>query len=250
MEDGGGQDGQRFEPGAAAHPSIPSTHRLLGICFGAGLSSATVAALAARSTLAAEAVPALTVGGATIGALFSSLIAAHALSWPSVALAVAGGAGAGMVAWTSGAGSAAAAAACWVAALLSAALMGRQPPELVRPRTSPGLVAVIHFAQGPLIAYSAAISLLAPAPRPYVIVYTFSAFALWRRLGGDCPISRAELELRALRGEPAAAMRDAGFVGHHLRRLTGVVIPRGFVARVAYTLAGLTFTWYAIDTFR
>ena len=222
--------------------------RLLGTGFGAGLASATVAAAASCVPLGREGGLVLGIAGAAIGAVFSSLIAAYALSWRSAVTAIAAGAGLGAAAPVDPAW--AGVAACWAAAVVVVLAIQREAPDVLTRTTSPGLVGLIHALQLPLIAFSTAVSVGSVAPRPFVMLYTACAFTLWRRLGGDCPISRAEFELRGLRGEQAPLLRDAGFVGHHLHRATGLVLPRQAVPRLAYALAVLTFGWYAIDALR
>jgi hypothetical protein len=95
--------------------------------------------------------------------------------------------------------------------------------------------------------FSLAVSLVSVRPRPFVVLFACSAFALWRLLGGECPLSRAELQLRSMRGEDAPALGEIGFIGDQIQRTTGIVVPKGAVAGLAYATAALAFAWYAVQ---
>ena len=221
---------------------------MLGIMFGASLASATVAAAAAIATnlaLPETWSAAAAVFGAAIGAAFSSLIGAYALSWRSAGLGAACGAAVGILPQSGWAGRSLA-AGCWAAAAV-ASLAIRREGSHVQSATSPGLVAAIHVLQLPLILFSLAVSLVAVGPRPFVILFAASAFALWRLLGGECPLSRAEGQLRALRGEEALPLGEIGFISHHIHRTTGILLPKGAVGWLAYAGAAMAFTWYAVQ---
>ena len=226
-----------------------SAQRLLGCVFAASLASATVAAGAAVATALAlpETWAAATAAfGAVVGAVLSSLIGSYALSWRAAALGAASGTALGVLpqpAWD-GWGPA---AGCWAAAALALLVVTRERPGDVHGATSPGLVAALHTLQLPLILFSLAVSLVSPRPRPFVVLFALSAFALWHLLDGECPLSRAEARLRALRGEAAPALDEIGFIGHQVHRATGILVPEGAIARLSYTAAALTFAWYAVQ---
>jgi Protein of Unknown function (DUF2784) len=116
--------------------------------------------------------------------------------------------------------------------------------------TPPAFVLAIHVLQLPLIVLSAAMSLISPRPRPFVVIFTVSAFGLWRLLGGACPLSCAEEELRARRGEIVAPVSQIGFIVHHIQLKTGLIIPRESVSRLAYAAAAIVFTWYLVQALR
>lgn len=225
-----------------------TARRTLGFVFGASLGSATVAAVAVLAAPPTTGRAALALLGAGIGAVFSSVIGSYALSWRSAALGAACGAAAGMTPqpgspWSLVAG-------CWVGAGVAFLAIGRESLHTVQIATPPGLVAALHALQLPLIVFSVAVSLGFGRPRPFVVLFTLSAFALWRLPGGECPLSRAERHLRALRGEATAMTSDAGFIGHHLHRSIGVRIPAGSVSRFTYAMAALVFGWYIVQALR
>jgi len=222
--------------------------RTLGYLFGASLASATVAAVAVLVALPATGIAALALLGAAIGGAFSSVIGTYALSWRSTALGTACGATAAVAlqphsSWSLVAG-------CWVGAAVASLAIGRERRHAVQLATPPVMVAVLHGLQLPLIVLSLAVSLGSSRPRPFVVLFTLSAFALWRLLGGECPVSCAEGHLRALRGEETQITREAGFIGHHLHRTTGIRIPSGSVSRLSYAMAALVFSWYAVQALR
>ena len=225
--------------------------RMLGFVFGASLGSATVAAIAALATRLAlpeawSAAAALL--GAAIGAAFSSLIGTYALSWRSAGWGAGLGAALGVLpqpAWTGWNPV----AGCWAAAAVAALAVPRERVQAAQSATSPALVAAIHALQLPLILFSLAVSFVSAWPRPFVILFTVSAFALWRLLDGECPLSRAERQLRALRGEEAQ-MGEIGFIAYQIQRTTGLLIPRGSVSGLAYAVAAVAFAWYAVQALR
>jgi hypothetical protein len=137
--------------------------------------------------------------------------------------------------------------ACWVSAAVASWAVRRERLDAIQMATSPGLVAAIHVLQLPLIAFSLTVSLVSPRPRPFVILFSVSAFALWRLLDGDCPLARAEEQLRTLRGENVLLFAEIGFIAHHIHRTTGMLIPKGSAFVVAYALAAMVFTWYAVQ---
>jgi hypothetical protein len=122
------------------------------------------------------------------------------------------------------------------------------PAALALPGTAIAAAFASVVAAYGLVVLSTAVSLAARRPRPYVVGFTMSAFALWR-LEGSCPLTLAEDELRALRGEPPLRS-GAGFIGHHVRRATGIVIPEHAVPLLAYAAAALAFAWYAARAVR
>lgn len=138
-------------------------------------------------------------------------------------------------------------AGCWVSAAVASLAVRRESREAIQMATPPGLVAAIHVLQLPLIAFSLSVSLVSPRPRPFVIMFSLSAFALWRLLDGECPLARAEVELRRLRGEEVLLLGKIGFIAHHIHRTTGILIPEGSVFVVAYAIAAMAFTWYAVQ---
>jgi hypothetical protein len=219
---------------------------LLGFFFGAALASATVAAVAARLPLPETWSAAVAIVGSAIGAAFSTLIGAYGLSWRSAGLGVASGTAVGILpqptlsGWSLVAG-------CWVSAAVASWAVRRERPEAVQMATPPGLVAAIHVLQLPLIAFSLTVSLVSPRPRPFVVMFSVSAFALWRLLDGECPLARAEEELRRRRGEKVLLLGEIGFIAHHIHRTTGLLIPKGSVFVVAYAIAAMAFTWYAVQ---
>jgi hypothetical protein len=221
--------------------------RLLGVVFGASLASATVAAaatVASSLALAGTWAAASSVLGAVIAAALSALIGSYALSWRAAALGVACGSSLGVLlqpTWTAWGPV----AACWASAAVAALTMARERPAVQR-ATSPALVAAVHTLQLPLMLFSLGVSFVSVRPRPFVVLFSCSAFALWRLLGGECPLSRAELQLRSLRGEPAPALGEIGFIGDQIQRTTGIVVPKGAVAGLAYATAALAFAWYAV----
>jgi hypothetical protein len=225
--------------------------RLLGVVFGASLASATVAAiatLAARLALPGTWAAAAAVLGAAIAAALSALIGSYALSWRAAALGVACGASLGILqpTWT-GMGLV---AACWVSALVASVATAREDLSAVQRATPPALVAAVHTLQLPLMLFSLAVSFCSVLPRPFVVLFSCAAFALWRLTGGECPLSRAELQLRALRGEAAPTLGEIGFIGDQIQRTTGIVVPKGAVAGLAYATAALAFAWYAVQALR
>lgn len=223
--------------------------RLLGVVFGASLASATVAAasaIASAFALPAAWAAAAAVCGALIGAAFSALIGSYALSWRAAVSGVACGSALGVLpqpAWT-GWGLV---AACWASAAVAALTVALERLPAVQRATAPALVAAVHTLQLPLMLFSLGVSLVSTRPRPFVVLFACSAFALWRLQGGECPLSRAELQLRALRGEDAPKLGELGFVGEQILRTTGLVVPKGAVAGVAYATAALAFAWYAVS---
>ena len=226
--------------------------RLLGLAFAAALASATVvaiAALAARRGVPGTWAPVAAVLGAAIAAAFSSLIGSYALSWRAAALGIACGSSLGVLpqpGWT-GWGLV---AACWVSALVASLTIARERLPAVQRATAPGLVAAVHTLQLPLMLFSLGVSFVSVRPRPFVVLFSCAAFALWRLTGGECPLSRAELQLRALRGEAAPTLGEIGFIGDQILRTTGFVVPKGAVAGVAYVTAALAFAWYAVQALR
>jgi hypothetical protein len=231
-------------------PKVESTGQcVLGAAFGAALASASVAALAAflpdgepwRVVLAAL--------GAAVGAALSSLIGTYALTWPSAGLGTACGLAVALAA-PPALVERSLEAACWISAAAAGAVARRERRSGLRARTPPDLVAAIHTLQLPLIVSSVAVSLVEPRPRPFVVIFSVSAFGLWGLLGGQCPLSRAEEELRARRGEDAPALGKIGFIGHHFHRVTGIVLPKGSVFGLAYAAAAATFAWYAVEALR
>jgi len=94
------------------------------------------------------------------------------------------------------------------------------------------------------------VSFLSARPRPFVVMFTLSAFGLWGLLGGECPLSRAEEELRALRGERVRPVSQIGFIVHHIHRKTGLLVPKGSIPRLAYAAAAIAFTWYLVQALR
>lgn len=223
--------------------------RILGFGFGGSLASATVAAVSTllpRSELSIVVAASL---GAGIGAAFSSLIGVYALSWRSAGIGAACGAAVGIAAQTtmSGWGSV---VGCWVSAAVASWAVGRERLDAVQMATPPGLVVAIHVVQLPLILFSAVVSLVSARPRPFVVMFTVSAFGLWGLLGGECPLSRAEEELRALRGERVLPVHQIGFIAYHIHRRTGLLLPEGSVFRLAYAAAAITFTWYVAQALR
>jgi hypothetical protein len=223
--------------------------RLLGVVFGASLASATVTAaatLASSLALPGTWAAAAAVVGALIAAALSALIGSYALSWRAAALGVACGSVLGVLpqpAWTAWG----LVAACWAAGAVASLTIAREPIAPVQRATSPALVAAVHTLQLPLMLFSLGVSLVCVRPRPFVVLFSCSAFALWRLLGGECPLSRAELQLRSLRGEHAPALGEIGFIGDQIRRTTGIVVPAGAVAGLAYATAALAFAWYAVQ---
>ena len=223
--------------------------RLLGVVFGASLASATVAA--AASVASSLALPgtwaaAAAVLGAVIAAALSALIGSYALSWRAAALGVACGSSLGVLpqpAWTAWG----LVAACWASAAVASLTIARERLPVVQRTTSPALVAAVHTLQLPLMLFSLGVSLVSVRPRPFVVLFSCSAFALWRLMGGECPLSRAEVQLRSLRGEHAPTLGEIGFIGDQIRRTTGVVVPKGAVAGIAYATAALAFAWYAVQ---
>jgi hypothetical protein len=226
--------------------------RMLGVVFGASLASASVAAVAVIATALALPAPWAAVAaafGAVVGAVFSPLIGSYALSWRSAALGAACGTAVAVLpqpdwtGWGLVAGS-------WGAAATASLAMARERLAAAQRATSPALVAAVHTLQLPLMLFSLAVSLVAVRPRPFVVLFASSAFALWRLLDGACPLSRAELELRAVRGERAQALDEVGFIGLQIERTTGIRVPKGAVAGLAYAAAALAFTWYAVQALR
>jgi hypothetical protein len=226
------------------------TRRLLGIAFGASLAAATVAALAclgAPHSFPQAWAAAAGALGAMIAAALSALIGSYALSWRSTALGVVCGSALAVgalrgTAW-SGWGPE---AACWASAIVASLTIAREP-HAVQHATSPAVVAAVHTLQLPLMLFSLGVSLVFARPRPFVVLFSCSAFALWRLLGGECPLSRAELQLRSLRGDSPSALGEIGFIGDQIRRTTGLVVPKGAVAGIAYATAALAFAWYAVQ---
>jgi signal transduction histidine kinase len=222
--------------------------RLLGVVFGASLASATVAAAATFASALAQPgawAAAAAVLGAVIAAALSALIGSYALSWRAAAWGVACGSSLGVLlqpAWTVWG----LVAACWASAAVASLAIARERFPAVQRATSPALVAAVHTLQLPLMLFSLGVSLVSVRPRPFVVLFSLSAFALWRLLGGVCPLSRAELQLRSLRGEHAPALGEIGFIGDQIQRTTGIVVPRGAVAGLAYATAALAFAWYAV----
>jgi hypothetical protein len=141
-------------------------------------------------------------------------------------------------------------AGSWAAAAIASLAMARESLSAAERATSPALVAAVHTLQLPLILFSLAVSLVSARPRPFVVLFASSAFALWRLLDGECPLSRAELTLRAARGEHAPALVEVGFIGHQIERTTGRRVPKRAVAGLAYATAALAFTWYAVQALR
>jgi len=222
--------------------------RTLGFVFGASLASASVAAVAVLVALPATGSAALALLGAAIGAAFSSVIGTYALSLRSMALGTACGATAAVAlppasAWSLVAG-------CWVGSAVASLATGREDRHAVQIATPPAVVGVLHGLQLPLILFSLAVSLGSSRPRPFVVLFTLSAFALWRFQGGECPVSRAERHLRALRGEETQITSESGFIGHHVHRTTGIRIPAGSVSRFSYAMAALVFSWYVLQALR
>jgi len=138
-------------------------------------------------------------------------------------------------------------AACWASGAVASLTIARERLPAVQRGTSPALVAAVHTLQLPLMLFSLGVSLVSVRPRPFVVFFSCSAFALWRLLGDECPLSRAELQLRSLRGEHAPALGEIGFIGDQIRRTTGLVVPEGAVAGLAYATAALAFAWYAVQ---
>lgn len=219
--------------------------RLLGVGFGASLASATVAAVPTGSPSAATGSAVVALLGAAIGAAFSSLIGAYAWSWPAVGLGAACGAVIGIVP-DAVPPDGRLVAACWVSAIVASAAVRRQRQRALLRATSPALVAALHVLQLPLIAFSVAVSLVSPRPRPFVVLFTACAFALWRLLG-KCPLTHAEERLRARRGEALRRPGEIGFIGRQIHQATGILIPRESISGLAYAAAAMAFTWYAVQ---
>jgi hypothetical protein len=218
-----------------------SLRRLFGITFGASLASASVEAAAACLPPAGAWRGVLAVLGAAIAAVFSSVVGAYGLSWRAAGLATACGAATALGRGIS--------VGCWVSAAIAAFVVCHEREDAVRRATPAALMEALHVVQFALVVLSAAVSLASPRPRPFVVGFTLSAFALWRLLEGSCPLTRAEDELRALRGE-TPFRGEAGFIGHHVHRATGVVVPERVVPLLAYAAAALAFAWYAAQAFR
>ncbi len=223
--------------------------RMLGVGFAASHASATVTAaakIAPALELPGTWAAAAAVLGAVIAAAFSALIGSYALSWRATAWGVVCGSLLGVLlqpAWTAWG----LVAACWASAVVASLTIAREHLPAVQRATSPALVAAVHTLQLPLMLFSLGVSFVSVRPRPFVVLFSCSAFALWRLLGGECPLSRAEVELRSLRGEQAPALGEIGFIGDQLRRTTGIVVPKGAVAGLAYATAALAFAWYAVQ---
>lgn len=182
--------------------------------------------------------------GAAVAAAFSSVIGAHGLSWRIFGLGAFCG---GAVAAVPQAAPGSVVAACWVSASVASLAAYRERPNAVRMGTPPAVVAAMHGLQLALILFSVTVSLVSPRPRPFVVIFTVCAFGLWRLTAGRCPLSCAEDELRALRGEAPRLQNEIGFIGHHVYRATGILIPRGCVRKLSYAGAAMAFAWYAVQ---
>ena len=238
-----------YSSGDGRQPDVPRARRILGFGFGASLASATVAAFSALLPSSELGSVVVAVLGSGIGAAFSSLIGAYALSWRSAGMGAVCGAGVGIVAHPALAGWGLV-VGCWVSAAIASWAVGRHRLDVVQMATPPGLVAAIHVLQLLLILFSAVVSLVSARPRPFVVMFTLSAFGLWGLLGGECPLSRAEEELRALRGERVRPVSQIGFIVHHIHRQTGLLIPKGSISGLAYAAAAIAFTWYMVQALR
>ena len=226
--------------------------RLLGVVFGASLASATVAASAVVATalaLPARWAAAAALFGSVVGAVLSALIGSYALTWRSAALGAACGTAVAVLpqpAWT-GWGLV---AGSWAAAAIASLAMARESLSAAERATSPALVAAVHTLQLPLMLV---------LPRGFARLRTSEAvrgpvrFERIRALapaGRGMPAVPGGADAAAARGEHAPALVEVGFIGHQIERTTGLRVPKGAVAGLAYAAAALAFAWYAVQALR
>lgn len=133
-----------------------------------------------------------------------------------------------------------------LAAVVTAALTA------ILPRQEPAaglyrLVMTMHVLSIVIGAWSAVDSLWHTWSHPWIIIMAASTFALWSRaLGGACPLTLMESELRGT-DKRSSEMGRKGFIRYYAEKWFHIEIEKGSDDKATHAFAVLLFTWWIMN---
>lgn len=187
-----------------------------------------------------------------VAALFGSITVAAGLNWKAIWIGWSAGLVAMVALWPSAAAlSVLAPPAPLLAPILLASVVTAGTAPTLPSRTTrhfyhtSRFARLLHFLQGLILFFMALpASLFWEWTRPFVVVITISAFALWK-LWGACPVTLVENEARAREGLPIMPP-DSGFVPDVLARF-GLSVSGEAVGVLLYGIGLSLCGWFGVN---